>query len=438
MTSYVVMVMFCVCFLLTAFTSKSYAICPDCSEPPQEHTTTQTDYVDAQHDETIEHLLAEFDDHEEWLLETVFKEWLLPMWQMMTEQLVTVAMQQMMIIGAFFDAKIQLETQLLLQELDTQAHKDYHPSIGMCVFGTTVRSLSNAERQAEFTTFVLSQRSIDRQMGRSGTAAATGQFRSFDSRKTLFKKTFCNIEDMAGGTVSGDKVGSLVLICNDTADPANATSGPDTQVNTDIDFTRTYDTFPTLQIDFNDTDITDDEENIFALASNLYSHNIMTRIPEAGMKDGEGRAGVLDVREIIAKRNVAEHSFNSIIGMKTLGTEETDNNSVAYMKKIIESLGITDADIQKLYTGGDLDRPSYNAQMEVLTKRIYQQPEFFTSLYDKPANVDRKRVALEAIGLMQEFDTWQSYLRTEAMLSVLLETEIMVLQEEVQNKINLL
>ena len=90
---------------------------------------------------------------------------ILPAMMYMTEQLVTIGMQQMFILGTFFDAKIQLETQQLMQEKAAEAHKDYHPSFEMCVIGTNVRSMAAADRNAEFTSFVLSQRSQDRQLG---------------------------------------------------------------------------------------------------------------------------------------------------------------------------------------------------------------------------------------------------------------------------------
>ena len=60
--------------------------------------------------------------------------------------------------------------------------------------------------------------------------------------------------------------------------------------------------------------------------------------------------------------------------------------------------------------------------MEVLTKKLYQNPVFFTELYDKPVNVLRKRAAIRAIGLMQDRDLYNSLLRSEAVLSVALET----------------
>ena len=62
--------------------------------------------------------------------------------------------------------------------------------------------------------------------------------------------------------------------------------------------------------------------------------------------------------------------------------------------------------------------------MDMLTKKLYQRPEFYTDLYDKPANVDRKLVSMQAIGLMQDFDTLKSYLRQEMILAVMVELEI--------------
>ena len=72
--------------------------------------------------------------------------------------------------------------------------------------------------------------------------------------------------------------------------------------------------------------------------------------------------------------------------------------------------------------------------MEVLTKKLYQNPSFYTELYDKPANVERKRVALQAIDLMQKRDIYQSLLRSESILSLMLETDVMAEQDSIINK----
>lgn len=90
------------------------------------------------------------------------------------------------------------------------------------------------------------------------------------------------------------------------------------------------------------------------------------------------------------------------------------------MKAFIRELGLpgmTDAEIHA-YLG---ERPSYYAQMEVLTKKIYESPNFYTNLYDKPENVDRIGAAIDAIGLMSMRDRFDSSLRREMLTGLLVE-----------------
>jgi len=129
------------------------------------------------------------------------------------------------------------------------------------------------------------------------------------------------------------------------------------------------------------------------------------------------RKTYLNMRSITAKRNVAQNSFNAIVGMKTEGS----GGSKEFMTGILEELGLDATGEIPALIG---EKPSYHAQMELLTKKIYQNPDFYTNLYDKPANVSRKGVAMQAIGLMQKFDMLKSTLRKEASLSVLLELAV--------------
>jgi hypothetical protein len=69
----------------------------------------------------------------------------------------------------------------------------------------------------------------------------------------------------------------------------------------------------------------------------------------------------------------------------------------------------------------------------MLTKKVYQQPEFYTNLYDAPANVERKSAAIHAIKLIQDMDKFNSVLRSEQNLSVLLELYLEEMQTGVIN-----
>jgi predicted GNAT superfamily acetyltransferase len=72
--------------------------------------------------------------------------------------------------------------------------------------------------------------------------------------------------------------------------------------------------------------------------------------------------------------------------------------------------------------------------MDLLTKKIYQNPKFYTELYDKPVNIDRKEVAMRAIGLMQKRDFYRSIMRSEAIMAVWLETATENLQDDYTNE----
>ena len=62
--------------------------------------------------------------------------------------------------------------------------------------------------------------------------------------------------------------------------------------------------------------------------------------------------------------------------------------------------------------------------MEILAKKIYQNPDFYVNLYDTPANVARKKVALRAIELMLDRAIYESQIRQEMVMSVLLSSKL--------------
>ncbi|MCB1556916.1 MAG: hypothetical protein KDJ15_06340 [Alphaproteobacteria bacterium] len=371
-------------------------------------------------------LAIEFSDQETWFHEEVFILYFLPAWMLMTEQFSAMAMYQMLIIGNFFDATQQIKAQRLRQELAALAHKDYQPSAGMCTFGTNVRTLAVAERNGEFNVFAMARRSQDRQLGKKNVSAAEGWGSDLSGRFEQMTTRYCNATDHGG---------AYKEIC------AEGQSAPAETLNKDINFADTVGKALTLDVDFTTPDLENDkdEQDVWALANNLYATKVPFRFPEFALSDPAKQIGYLDMRSVIAKRSVAEQSYNTIVGMKAEGGEDAEKTG-AYMSAILKQLGVPEDDIPFMLGGigtADTDtsaRPSYYAQMEVLGQKIYQNPSFYMNLYDTPINVIRKDVAMQAIDLMTDRSLYKSELRTEALLSVLLETEIMTYQEAVQNR----
>lgn len=348
-----------------------------------------------------------------------------PLFTRMGNQLTAVGTQQLMVIGMFMDAKEQMETQRLLQEMQAQAHKDYHPSIGMCEFATRVKSLAATERKGEVNALILSERSTDRFMNNYATGARTGAGSDASIRHALFTEEFCS---------SFDNNNSLSFMCGEQ--PSSSLSGDiKNRFNRDIDYQRAVE-FPwTIDFDFTQGgNPSENDEEILALANNLYGFNGFDPInAETAQYDRDreitdAHDAIMHKRSTIAKTKVAENSFNALMAMKGAGTAESRRFIEAYLY----SIGIPVRELED-FIG---ENPSYHAQMEILTKLAYQTPIFYTNLYDKPVNIERKAAAMQAVGLIQKFDLLKSYLRTEANLAVLLELSVMRLQRQVQNNID--
>ncbi|HEY0900610.1 MAG TPA: hypothetical protein VGD95_00670, partial [Micavibrio sp.] len=116
----------------------------------------------------------------------------LQVWMHMAQQMTTVTMWHTFAIGTLLDAKIQLETQAVLQERMADIHKRYQPSVGMCVFGTNVRSLSAAERNGKLTAHTLNQRLLDRLLGTEGGAGVSGPAEEQRGRVRYFLQHVCD------------------------------------------------------------------------------------------------------------------------------------------------------------------------------------------------------------------------------------------------------
>lgn len=362
--------------------------------------------INQNHQTIRAHVTSEFEQHRQWIVTTYFLEHIVPSIMLMASEFTTNMMQQVQVIGTFFDAKHQLETERLFQQMTAKAHKDYHPSEGLCTIGTNVRSLAASERKANLGQVAFANRMQARQLSNKDTLSTFGSETDRNSRLDLFIKKFCNKDDYAK---------ALGKLCADGG--ANKS-----QFNMDIDYTSAFENKLTLAIDYTNESpdqASDDEENIFALSANLFGNDIPRVIVEDNLVDDNGDPTAyadwyLDLRAIAAKRSVAQNSFAAITALKSEGDDEV----APFLKAILIESGVAPADIEKRLG----EKPSYFAQMEVLTKDLYQNPTFYANLYDKPVNIERKAAALQAIELMQDRDIYRSLIRSEAVLATLVET----------------
>lgn len=376
------------------------------------------------------HTSNEFTRLRDWMTEEFLKEHVVPALQLFAEQMSAVAMHQTMIIGTFIDAKNQLETQRLFQELQIQAHKDYQPSTSFCVFGTAARSLAHSEEVGRYNALALSRRQMARHLGNVNMGGARDASDDKRARWQQFIDHYCDPWD--NNREEGKADTGLSSIC-----PARNTQEDRDRVNVDIDYTRLIENRRTLDLSFPEFAGMPDELDVMSLGNNLYGHNVLFReINAENVKDKDMSSLYLSLRSVAAKRSVAENSFNAIIGMKTLGSagglldEGTGpTETYKFLGAVLKELGIPDAEIAKYlglfsYGADDPVDPSYYAQLEILAKKIYQNPDFYANLYDTPTNVRRKGVALKAIDLMLDRAIYESQIRQEMAMSVLLSSKL--------------
>lgn len=377
----------------------------------------------------------------------------------MAHQLANHLVVQTAIVGTFFDAKIQMEAQRKLQELKARAHKDYHPSDQMCRFGSMIKSVASAESKSKVDKIALNKTLMSLYLGTAGAPAQDGEASAATARVDAFKRYHCDPRDNNG---------NLDLMCNDVQ-LENLTNERREQLNKDVDYTRTIDSKLTLDIDFADydpatsasvPDLTPDEIDVVAMAKHLYMPYVFARTDKDGVNN-DLRAHYAS-RSYAAKMNVAHTSFINIMAMKAEAPEGrpttplaslpnlppqmqinpatpnvrvppitpkglilTEDAGWSYMKALMREFGLADEN-GNLTTDDEIhallgEFPSYYAQMEVLTKKIYQHQNFYTNLYDKPANVKRISASLDAIGLMHLRDRYDSQLRQEMLAAMLVE-----------------
>jgi hypothetical protein len=364
---------------------------------------------------------------------TYNKKWLLPWWMNMAQQMSTAAAWSTLVFGTYFDAKQQMEVQRLMQELQARAHKDYQPTMDVCSFATMTRSLADTEFRRDANTFIMSRYGQGRNTGLINQTASEGPKSDRMDRLVQFRNRYCDPHDNNNGMAQINCVTPRPMLAVAPFDP----------VDRDMDYAGVLERKLTLDLDevLQPATPTEDETDLYGLATNLYGSEAMYRIHEHVFHSEAHKQLELDLRSIMAQRSVAEASFYTIAGMKSPGSllaagapagAIDSTTTVTYMNVLLQDLGIPPAELVD-WLG---KQPSYYAQMEFLTKIMFQNPQFYVTLYDTPANVARKKVLLQAIGLMQDFDTLQSYLRTEMMLSQILELELIKLQKEVQDRVD--
>lgn len=422
--------------------------------------------LDDLHEQIIDETNQNFDDDLEafhdWMINDFLGDQIVPAIGAMAHQLNAVGMQYVQAIGMFMDAKQQLSTQRLFTQLKYEAHKDYTTSDDFCWFGTNVRSMVASEARSDYNALGLSRMSLDRYIGAFRTSGDSYSEEDLRGRWQMFIDTYCDRYDnnnlLKNIPAFGNERTGLEYACDHNRDYSAGDNDIGAQeakqMDRDIDYTRLVEDPRTLDVDFTDATLSStspiliftaqnqEEIDVVQMQKNLYGHRLPRRVVSRQSADKSTiQKAYLGLRNVHAKRNVAEASFNAIVGLKSSGSAmdhnllpgpveaevfQTQRYMAAIMREVLpDETGAPLAGLgSKIYEMIGFN-PSYYSQLEILAKRIYQNPDFYAYLYDKPANVARKKVAMRAIELMVDREIYESQLRREMLVSVLLSSKLM-------------
>ncbi len=333
-----------------------------------------------------------------------------PSFKKLTDEVRNVGVFKTGAYGAFFDASILIDTLRDLQISSVKTLQTYAPSEQICRFGTLSRSLSASDARVDANRLVLSEVGLSRSLGTMSSVASAGRGLDNENRLRLFVDNFCDLSDNNSG---------LTEICQ------VATPVIDLTQNRDIDFTRALDDTPTINADFTDVNRTVAETNTIALSHYLYGHRQPSkRISATDFNESSGSTSLYrEYRSIFARRAAAQNSYNTLAASKSAGSGSSD----AYMTAVLTQLGVSADDANKYLGDKNTQEPvgksSYNAQMELLTKKLYQDPAFYANLMDSKSNVRRTSASIQGIGLMQDRDIYRSMTRSEMLLGLLVQME---------------
>lgn len=299
-------------------------------------------------------------------------------------------------LGAMFDARTFLDTLRSLQVSAAETLKNYTASDSLCRFGTLSTSLAASSDVVHANRLAFSKIMFDRNGQATGTVNADDTTAAV-SLATDFSSKYCDSTD-----------GLLETYCNAAKD--------DKIYNRDVDFTRVFDVPLTLDADFSDKNVTNDKQAVIALFRNLSLAAPYPTSADSKFDPTKNPNAFTEARMINAARSVSSNSFGALVAEKA----KAGSASATNMQAVLMQLGLSSADAKALIG----TNPSYFAQMEVMTKKLFQDPAFYSNLYESEANVDRQRVAMKAIELQQERDLLESLRRREMLLSVLLNIKL--------------
>lgn len=358
------------------------------------------------HDDTQRYINNLLDDYfeligDEFIGEYLVEQFWWPALRKFTEQVTLSSQKSMLEIGSTLSDTKQAEAkQKKIQEAQIDAVTETTPDEdGACQYASLAQSFVATDVKAKATKSVLKTQGTSRSLGGGSGPAARGPDRDRISRFQQAATHYIKPTEMGGELDQGGY--------------SNATSSD----RYDRDISSWWLEQGFLDIDFEDGVSTPDEEDIFALKSNLYNNTVLTRLVPSDIEKYATLDEFDDLRSLATMQGIAEASFDDIVSLKVASDPSTGST----VRATLRSLGYTDQGIDRLI--GANDTPSYLQQLELLGKKIHNVPDSYIKKTVGTTALLRQQTIKEAVELMVKFEIYKSLQRSTLMATSLHELE---------------
>lgn len=339
------------------------------------------------------HFYNKRDQLEEWMYND-FADMIIEALQKKSQQVTENRRQETNANSTIADAETAQEKGRETGDAQADNARRFQPDPQLCAAASGAINLAAADNAGEETADAANSQITAYHSYSGGSATARGQGWEKEARMKSCVDTYCDPSDHSGN------VQALGI----------PKSGSGRRINADIDYATTLGIPLTLDATAEATST--GTQDVLEMSKNLYGTDMFYNITPQRLN-----TDLFDIRQIQAKRNVLLNSFMSQVGMKAKGAQAVTPQTTAAFK----ALGLSDEVIERDLKG----QPSYHALMEVLTKKMYQDGNFYINLIKQPEALDRTNASMTAIANMQTRDIYATLKRQELLYGLLLEVKLL-------------
>ncbi|MAQ70800.1 MAG: hypothetical protein CL565_01260 [Alphaproteobacteria bacterium] len=320
----------------------------------------------------------------------------------MTEQLSSGQMKQVETQASFTDSHNTTDVEIAANQQVADASEEMRPSEGLCERQTAASGLVSSDVKMRAAAESISQQNLTSTLNLPGTVGAQGPGVRGERNLWQIQTIYQPGESMNGAV--GEATG--------------VTPDDGTRIYGDL-FPNFYtqDTYP--NVDFSDDVTTDEETDLLAFYENICQTTSLPNPSPVLLRDPQQQDILRDINDIAAVQGLACYSVSSQAALYQEGSGE----SADFIRAILAQGGGIDEDEMESIMGPN-NRPSFMAQMKVLTHYMNNGAGQAAENVNHPADLQRKVVLQDAANLMLKYETYKTLKQTAANLVMINELDL--------------